>query len=387
MTPNEVWINRGPDGRHYYVRKKSSQSSLRKLLTEALPRSARSFFSRDSDSRQNNHIRCVNPGRPLIMPPPSSSTPLTAHEPAPSPTDPSFQAQQPPQQPVNMYLVPPAQDTSNPDSNDHFAHNYIKPHPHFPPYPQPPIFPMSVPYPVLGQGLPALLPQPFMGHQAPPFAPAPPPPFVVTRPLSQVHQHQHQQPQQPIPSMSHSSGMHYKCDSCGRFRSARYHQRHPIPLGSLPAKTTCQRCREEATDTEDDSSSDGYAPRIHRHRSLRARLQKSLSFRNARSRSRSRPGRAQSSTGRRLIENHHDGYAGPPYSPQISPVDLQDNRQGVRFLRQDSPDTELPARFRAVKLVPQERVVYLESEEEHSMHPGYYNDTVRSNHHRVPSRK
>lgn len=42
----------------------------------------------------------------------------------------------------------------------------------------------------------------------------------------------------------------YKCSICGRFRSPRFHYKHPIPPGQFPAKTICKKCREDGTDSE-----------------------------------------------------------------------------------------------------------------------------------------
>lgn len=386
MKPNDIWIERRSDGRHYYVRKKPdrSQLSLRQLLTEALPPRARSFFSRDS--RHNNHIRCTNPEKPVVLPPPSSSTPVTTQEPTPPTTDlSSSQAQQLPQ-PVTMYHVPSSQDPSNPETAGTLTQSHGMPHPPFPLHSPPQIFPLSVPHPVLGQGLPFVPPQSFMGYQAPNFVPAPPPPpapFVLPPPLAQLHHPQ----QLPTAGLSSCSDLRYKCDVCGRFRSTRFHRRYPIPPGTIPAKTICHRCREEATDTEEESTSDSYTSHVHRRRSSRAPSRNASSFRNtspvrnARNRSRSRRGRVQSFYGRPLIETYQERRAGPPYSPQTSPIDLNSerisSRHGSRYRRQDSPEIELPTRFQTLKLVPQERIVYLESEDDHHVDTRYNRDHVR----------
>ncbi|KAK5049961.1 hypothetical protein LTR84_004080 [Exophiala bonariae] len=388
MKRNDTWIERRSEGRYYWVRKKSarSQLSLRHLLFEALRPRARSFFSRDS--RHNHHIRCSNPGAPLLLPPPTSSPPEDSQEYTPPPTDPSsYQAQQLPQQ-VNMNSFPPCQDPPNIEPNGIFAKHHVTSHGQLPLYPPPPpIMPVSIPYPVPGHGLPFILPQPPVVHQAPCFAPPPPQPtpFVLPPPLSQLH-HQPQpqpQPQQlPLPGLSSFSSLRYKCDNCGRFRSARFHKRHPIPPGAIPAKTICQRCREVATDTEDDSSSDGYAQRVHRRHSFGARSRNASNIRSARNRNNPRGARGQSSAGEWLNENNHDGFAGPPYSPQTTPIDLsrgrRHNRRSSRHHHHESTEMELSAGFRNLKLVPQEQMFYLESEDEHRPSSKYYKD--RSDH-------
>lgn len=375
MTPTSVWIERGSDGRHYFVRKKPSQPSRRQLLTEALlPRSARSFFSRDS--RQNNHIRCVNPETPLIMPPPSSSTPVTAQDTGRSPTNPSSsQAQQLPQ-PVTMYLAPQSQDAPKPETREAMAQTYMKPQQHFLPYPHPSFFHIPAPYPAPGQGLPSLPPQPFMTHQ-PPFTAAPPPgPFLLQPPLPQIHQLQRQLP----PTRGDSAVLRYKCEICGRFRSSRYHHTHPLLPGQLPGKTICRRCREEATDSEDESSADSYRSHNRRRHHSRARSWNASSIRNPRTRSRSRQERARSSTRKNLKEIAYDRYEGPPYSPQTSSTSTDDahahSRYARRYRRPDSPVAGFSKRFRKLKLVPQERVMYLESQDRYQLSPRYYDDSV-----------
>ncbi|KEF54774.1 uncharacterized protein A1O9_09216 [Exophiala aquamarina CBS 119918] len=178
MKPTSVWIERGHDGRHFYVRKKSSQPSLRKLLTQALlPGGARSFFSRDS--RQNNHVQCENPDIPLIMPRPSSTGPMPTQGPGQPSTNPSSTQSQQLPQPIAMYLVPPLQDAPRPAVIETPIPSHMKPQPQFLPYFHPTIFPMPACYPVPDQGLPFVTPQPFMGHH-PPFAAAPPGPFPDT---------------------------------------------------------------------------------------------------------------------------------------------------------------------------------------------------------------
>lgn len=375
MTPTSVWIERGHDGRHFYVRKKSRQPSLRKLLTEALlPGGARSFFSRDS--RQNNHIRCENPDTPLIMPRPSSTGPMPAHGPGQPPTNPpSPQSQQPPQ-PITMYLVSPSQDTPKPEANETLMQSHMKPQPQFLPYPHPTIFPMPAPYPLHGQGLPIVPPQPFMGNQ-PPFAAAPPGTFPFQHPLLPMHQYQNQM----SGGLANPSDLRYKCELCGNFRSPRYHRKHPIPPGQIPGKTICRRCREEATESEEESSSDNYRPHSHRRRHSRARSWNPFLVQTPRNRSRSRPRRARSSKGKKLIDNGYDSREDPPYSPNTISTGSDDARvssiQARRYRRPDSPDLEMSKHFRKLKLVPQERVMYLEPQDRHQTSPHYYNKSVR----------
>ena len=68
-----------------------------------------------------------------------------------------------------------------------------------------------------------------------------------------------------------SDELKYKCSICGRFRSPRFHYKHPIPPGQLPAPTVCGKCRETGTDSEDSSEEEEEVvilPRGRRSRSL-----------------------------------------------------------------------------------------------------------------------
>lgn len=49
---------------------------------------------------------------------------------------------------------------------------------------------------------------------------------------------------QPLPSK-------YSCASCGKFRSARYHYRHPLATGETPRPTLCRKCVKQHTSSEE----------------------------------------------------------------------------------------------------------------------------------------
>ena len=89
--------------------------------------------------------------------------------------------------------------------------------------------------------------------------PIPPPP-MTTFPTQPLPLDAYQQPLPPgarvisPPRFPTADELKYKCSVCGRFRSPRYHYRHPIPPGELPRPTVCRRCREAATDSEDSDS-------------------------------------------------------------------------------------------------------------------------------------
>jgi hypothetical protein len=60
----------------------------------------------------------------------------------------------------------------------------------------------------------------------------------------------------------------YKCSICGRFRSPRFHYKHPIPPGQLPAQTVCRKCRQTGTDSEDTSDEQVRFRGLQRSRSV-----------------------------------------------------------------------------------------------------------------------
>ncbi|KAL8776967.1 MAG: hypothetical protein Q9213_008064 [Squamulea squamosa] len=85
----------------------------------------------------------------------------------------------------------------------------------------------------------------------------PPPPYIVPAPQAPVVQ-----VPQPVdsttttvtttvePQSQHSSAK-YSCASCGKFRSPRYHYRHPLASGETPRPTLCRKCVKQHTSSED----------------------------------------------------------------------------------------------------------------------------------------
>lgn len=69
-----------------------------------------------------------------------------------------------------------------------------------------------------------------------------PPPFYGTTSTTTTTHHE------PFSTQSPSK---YTCASCGRFRSARYHYRHPLAQGETPRSTLCRRCVRQHTSSEE----------------------------------------------------------------------------------------------------------------------------------------
>lgn len=77
-------------------------------------------------------------------------------------------------------------------------------------------------------------------HQAPPLTiPYAVPPVPISVPI-------------PAATMT-VDDTRYKCTICGRYRSPRYHYRHPLRAGEVPPPTVCGRCKRSGTPSTDDS--------------------------------------------------------------------------------------------------------------------------------------
>ena len=262
MTPNVTWVEKGSDGRHYYVRKKSKTPSARELLSDIFAplRKSSSPFSRAY--QRDHHIVPATYNTPLYLPappiPPAAWPPTITippnHQP-PSGPDPT----------AMNYTQPYDHSHRSRDSNGDNRRGIMKPQPQSFPLPHPSMYPVP--------------PQNTMPpQQQPSFSHFP----LQNQPPNQI-QHIPTQPPRAYPSDGLPHGariisppryptadeLRYKCSACGRFRSARYHYKHPLPPGQLPGKTVCRKCREEATDSEESSVSSGsrYIRRGDRQRS------------------------------------------------------------------------------------------------------------------------
>ncbi|KAL8679646.1 MAG: hypothetical protein Q9186_004107 [Xanthomendoza sp. 1 TL-2023] len=87
----------------------------------------------------------------------------------------------------------------------------------------------------------------------------PPPAYMMQAPM------QYSQPPQYLPQPADtttttvtttvepqpSSSSKHSCPSCGKFRSPRYHYRHPLAPGETPRPTLCRRCVKQHTSSEE----------------------------------------------------------------------------------------------------------------------------------------
>jgi hypothetical protein len=317
----ESWVGTGPDGHHFYVRKKDSSGlpSLAAILREA----AHDLWHGPSPFWKE--IKKLNKKR-------SKSNP--AHGPQLQNIPYQYIASHPS---LNLAAMQSNQESGN-NNNNQQPRGILKAEPQrFPAGPNggPPLGgwtpmppPPAQPFPALNPGV---MPSyagygPQMGYN---YNPTP------TQNAIQTHLSNTNLPPGPTqppggfqgpalppgaraispPRFPTQDDLKYKCAVCGRFRSARYHFRHPLAPGQLPGTTVCRKCRNTATDSEDESleseislRSDRYtrrdAPRSHRVETRRARS-RGRSRSRVRSLSRSssydhiRPGRSRSVVVRR----------------------------------------------------------------------------------------
>ncbi|KAL8934944.1 MAG: hypothetical protein Q9211_004963 [Gyalolechia sp. 1 TL-2023] len=78
--------------------------------------------------------------------------------------------------------------------------------------------------------------------QPPPYLQLPPQPPVGTT-TTTITTHQDLQPQR--------APAKHTCAACGKFRSARYHYRHPLASGETPRPTLCRKCIKQHTSSEE----------------------------------------------------------------------------------------------------------------------------------------
>jgi hypothetical protein len=289
MAPGPTWIERGADGRPYFVRKKSKVPSARELLSDALgPLKKRSSpFSR---AFHRDHLIVPAPfttvtPTPLYLPapplPPASSTPDLPPNNGKPPSGPNAAAMDPAA--YNNLLRSQGLQFQQPGINP--PRGILKP-------PQPPTYP--VPDPMMYPN-PPQPPQNRQQNQQAGYGTLPQHPS--TQQLQNIPtQPPGAYPTEPLPPGARiisppryptADDLRYKCSNCGRFRSQRYHFEHPLPLGQLPPRTICGKCRDEAegSDSEGTATSDEYNDSRRRRPTARTR---SRSHNRGRSRSRSR---------------------------------------------------------------------------------------------------
>lgn len=366
MSPRPTWIERGTDGRPYFVRKKPESSTARQILSQTLlPKleSVRSLLPTFRDSRQNRHVADAEAKTQRALPAPNTSNSTQAATPQPpAPMAPAVPPSQAQPQPMTMYLLPPqqSQNQSDPKQSNNNQANTVQPLSQFLPGPLPPgVFPFP-PHPLAAQPPNVLFPPPlpFLPQYGPFTMPHSDPAQGPVHNLGQPHGAQVQ-----VPGIHNATSapaeMRYKCEICGRYRSARYHYRHPIPPGQSPAKTICRKCREQATDSESEETSDSDDYKGSRSRRYKSRR----SARSQKHRSRSRAPRGQP----RTSDRDYERYSSPSYSGSDSPNSQRPPRREERrrYRRLESPISEVIGNTRRLRLSPIGGRAYYERNQRH----------------------
>lgn len=234
MKPGTTWVERDAGGRPYFVRKKLKLPSTRSLLADALApkRRSRSLFR--------------YPKRDFLTMP----APVSNHPSLPAAATESS---------ASRYTTPIILP-SEPGSMTYPL-----------PYPLPP---HTLQENRIPSGQQRMLSQATQYQFAPPGVyPTGPPPHLYQAHPPLPAGARALSPPRPITA----DDLKYKCGVCGRFRSPRYHYKHPIPPGELPKMTVCRRCRDAGTDSEDSYDSTGRTTRYSRHRSRSRSRSKSRS--------------------------------------------------------------------------------------------------------------
>ena len=372
MRPGDAWIERGPDGRPYFVRKKSKLPSTRDLLSTALIPFRQASFSSPNFFGSRLHAPVRNQ---LYLPAPPNSF-LHHHDPN-STSDP-------------LAMPPRSSSYSSESSNNQNGHGhqprgilkpspqlYLVPHPAMYPGPPPGTMPMFNPaYNPQGQLQLAQMPHTFPTHHAGAYAGQPFP--TGARIMSP-------------PGLPAADELKYKCATCGRSRSARFHREHPLPQGALPSKTVCRRCQEKETDSGDESSTSSdngqEFQRRRRRRRERSRSQyRSMSVETGRRRSRSRRGRSVS-RGHYSKDYYYEQPRTRSYSrsSSVAVLPIRSRSRGSQYRRSPSVET---VRYVERRRRPQltRRITYIESneprrrdrtDEEHDIHDIEYRPSYR----------
>jgi hypothetical protein len=256
MEPNsgDKWIGRDSNGRPAWMRKRTKLPSTRAKLADAFGMSNNPFRRSPSQSTLHSHLNSRSHSRSrsrsrsrlfsrsrsrnylttrapvrtlnflaLSAPPTTTTTPLPATKMNYTPESGHAVFHDTGQYSSQPLLNEPSQQLPYPQYPSHM--------PQYPAYylaPNPPQSPFPEPYPPFPPGARML---------SPPRAPT-------------------------------ADDLKYKCSICGKFRSPRFHYKHPIPPGQLPARTVCRKCRQTGTDSEDTSDERIQIRGIRRSRSV-----------------------------------------------------------------------------------------------------------------------
>lgn len=319
MEPGTTWVERGSDGRPYFVRKKLKLPSTRSLLADALAPKRRSLSLFRHPKK--DFLTTSGPvSTPLSFPARTTGSSVgRSTTPVMLPSQPEG-VMYPLPYPA-PYLAPPqtSQENRVPSVQQHLLG-------HAPRH-------QFVPFGMYSPGLTSS--HSFAAQPLPPGPRALSPPCAITADDSK-----------------------YKCSMCGRSRSPRYHYNHPVPPGELPKNTTSSRCRDTGTESEESYESTGQSTRYSRNRSRsRGRFSNDIEVRILSARGRGRPThrspsrlpivQRSPSRGRRVLlrpYNQSDSLDG-----ELERLEITDERRrGVA----QSPGVEVVERIRYINEAP-----------------------------------
>lgn len=273
LIPSSSWIERGLEGRTYYVKEKPCRPSLRRMFSDAwydICRSRNPFLRDSFVSHPSTNA--------------DSPAPAAAHGPGETPAPrPKPALKQRKEQTSDMLSKSrPATPNVKKDGQPQVYH--FTDHP---PFPAPPLkenigvgvrahtpgqtthryaFPQARMYPYIPPGMQPIQ-QPVARQEPGPSSHGAAVLGNAATPFSYPHYPYPSNQGQAItnPVAVHPDDLKYKCTICGKFRSSRYQWKHRVPPGQLPRPTICKNCRAEATDSEDEDT-DSYEERDYRHR-------------------------------------------------------------------------------------------------------------------------
>ena len=232
MPSLNVWIERDSKGHKVFVREKAPPSSPLNALSNALSLRRRRSFSVDRVRLLPSTVRDFSN---LLQPCPSPSTPSSAPEQAIVLATNSPSSRKRKRRPRKMSQAP-TKDPNPPPPIIHGNELSVPPGMQSAPHPYSTYDPGHYHY------------GPQMMYSAPPM----PQPMAMATTT------------QAAPVLV-SDELRYKCTICGRFRSPRYHYRHPLQPGQIPPPTVCGRCKRSRTPSTDSASTLGRSLRRRRY--------------------------------------------------------------------------------------------------------------------------
>lgn len=383
---SETWVETGPDGLPYYVRKKQPPivklPSCKAILREAIhdlwhgPSPYWKELKRASKKRRPSAPELAPASQVFVNPVSNNVSQISLQTPVMQSPDEGSNITQ-----LRSILKPePQRFPPAPNGGPPFAG--------VPPQAQAPPHPYPIMNPNIHQSYTGYPPQ--MGYNA----------LQLQNPMqthlsnlnlppgpSQIHQPHHNLPPGPTqppggfqgpalppdaraispPRYPTQDDLKYKCAVCGRFRSANYHYRHPLAPGQLPGTTICHNCRNSATDSENESiDSEDSLEENTRGRRGTGRRARASSVRSRSRRSLSRHGRSRS----RVVWSEDDRYYNEEprrrrrsVSTSSSFDDPDRRRSGSVVVRRRRPRVDEVEYVRRPRDRKVRRVVYVEDED------------------------